>query len=149
MNRSAMSAFLAGALFGFGLVISRMFDPRVVLAFLDLFGNFDPSLLFVMAGAVAVTVVAFRVVLKQPKPMLDTEFRVPAKRSIDRPLVLGSAIFGLGWGLAGYCPGPALVALAGGAKEALLFVPAMLIGGWLQRRFATPGATRPAAAENP
>jgi uncharacterized membrane protein YedE/YeeE len=149
VNRTVVSAFVAGALFGLGLVISRMFDPRVVLAFLDIFGNFDPSLLFVMAGAVAVTVVAFRLVLRRSRPLLDTQFHVPARRSIDRALVLGAAIFGLGWGIAGYCPGPALVGLAGGARDALLFVPAMLLGGWLQRRLSTLSATRRAAAENP
>jgi uncharacterized membrane protein YedE/YeeE len=134
MSRSALAAFAAGALFGLGLVVSRMADPRVVLAFLDVAGDFDPSLLFVMAGAVAVTAVAFRLVLKRRKPVLAESFTLPTRREIDTPLVLGAVIFGIGWGLAGYCPGPALVALAGGARDALVFVPAMVLGGWLQRR---------------
>jgi uncharacterized membrane protein YedE/YeeE len=134
MSRSALAAFVAGALFGLGLVVSRMADPRVVLAFLDVAGDFDPSLLFVMAGAVAVTAVAFRLVLRRPKPVLAESFTLPTRHEIDTPLVRGAVLFGIGWGLAGYCPGPALVALAGGARDALVFVPAMVLGGWLQRR---------------
>ena len=134
MSRSALSAFVAGILFGLGLVVSRMADPRVVLAFLDVTGEFDPSLLLVMAGAVAVTAIAFRLVLRRRTPVFDAAFRLPTRREIDAPLVIGAVLFGIGWGLAGYCPGPALVALAGGARDALVFVPAMLLGGWLQRR---------------
>lgn len=134
-------ALVAGLLFGLGLVVSRMSDPRVVLGFLDVAGAFDPTLLFVLAGAVSVTAIAFRLVLRHPRPLLDDRFHLPVARAIDRKLVLGAAMFGIGWGLAGYCPGPALVALGGGLREALYFVPAMLAGGigyrwWAARRAA-------------
>jgi uncharacterized membrane protein YedE/YeeE len=135
------SAFVAGGVFGLGLALSQMTDPRVVLAFLDVTGAFDPTLLFVMAAAVAVTVSAFPLVLQRGRPLLADEFRLPASKAVDAPLLTGAALFGIGWGLAGYCPGPALVALAGGAPEAWWFVPAMLLGGWIQgriRRDATP-----------
>lgn len=136
-----MAALSAGLLFGLGLVLSRMNDPRVVLGFLDVSGAFDPTLLFVLAGAVSVTTMAFRWVLRRPRPVLDDRFHLPAARAIDPQLVLGAALFGIGWGLAGYCPGPALVALGGGLHEALYFVPAMLAGGigyrwWAGRRAA-------------
>jgi uncharacterized protein len=123
----------AGALFGVGLAISGMCDPRVVLGFLDVLGNFNPALLFVLGGAVGVTVVAFRFVLRQEKPLFGSTFAVLTGQVIDRPLLLGSAIFGIGWGLAGYCPGPALVGLATGRVEAFYFVPTMLVGGLLQK----------------
>ena len=132
MSVSAAAAFVAGALFGVGLVVSQMADPRVVLGFLDVTGAFNPALMFVLGGAVAVTAVTFRVVLRRQKPLLESEFRVPAHQSIDAPLVAGAALFGLGWGLAGYCPGPVLVNLAAGTHEAWWFVPAMVAGAWLQ-----------------
>jgi uncharacterized membrane protein YedE/YeeE len=131
MRNSLAAAFLAGALFGVGLVVSRMADPRVVLAFLDVTGEFNPALLLVMGGAVAVTAVTFRLVLKRGKPLLESEFRVPTSRAIDARLVAGAALFGLGWGLAGYCPGPVLVNFAAGVHEAWWFVPAMIAGAWL------------------
>lgn len=131
-----ISALVAGALFGVGLVISRMSDPRVVLGFLDITGDFNPALLFVLGGAVGVTMLLFRFVLKHPKPLLDSNFHLPSNRSIDARLLIGAGIFGVGWGLAGYCPGPALVSLAGGISEALYFVPAMIVGGMLYRVLA-------------
>lgn len=139
MSLRLPAAWLAGLLFGLGLVLSRMSDPRVVLGFLDVAGAFDPTLLFVLAGAVGVTAIAFRQVLRRSRPVLDERFHLPTSRTIDARLVLGAAIFGIGWGLAGYCPGPALVALGGGLREALYFVPAMLVGGigyrwWIVRR---------------
>lgn len=139
MSLRLPAAWLAGLLFGLGLVLSRMSDPRVVLGFLDVAGAFDPTLLFVLAGAVGVTAIAFRQVLRRSRPVLDERFHLPTSRTIDARLVLGAAIFGIGWGLAGYCPGPALVALGGGLREALYFVPAMLVGGigyrwWIARR---------------
>ncbi len=127
-----LAALLAGALFGLGLAISRMSDPTVILGFLDLFGHFDPSLAFVLAGAVGTTLVGFRIALGRPQPLFADEFQVPASRAIDRPLVVGSAIFGIGWGLSGYCPGPALVALAGGVGTAFVIVPAMIAGSLVQ-----------------
>ena len=132
-----LAAWLAGLLFGLGLALSRMSDPRVVLGFLDVAGSFDPTLLFVLAGAVGVTTIAFRLILRRPRPVLEERFHLPSSHAIDRRLVLGAAIFGIGWGLAGYCPGPALVALGGGLREALYFVPAMLLGGFGYRAWST------------
>lgn len=132
--KRALAALLSGALFGIGLVVSRMSDPTVVLGFLDLFGaHFDPTLLVVFASAVATSLVGYRLVLGRGRPLLDAEFRLPTTQSIDPPLVLGAVIFGVGWGLAGYCPGPALVAAAGAVTTGLVFVPAMLAGALLQR----------------
>ena len=136
-------ALIAGGLFGIGLVISRMVDPRVVLGFLDIAGAFNPTLLFVLGGAVGVTLLTFRIVLKQPQPLLDLSFHLPAKHSIDARLLIGAGIFGVGWGLAGYCPGPVLVALAGGIGEALYFVPAMILGGVLYGAFTRPSTPKP------
>jgi uncharacterized membrane protein YedE/YeeE len=132
MNR-VLAALAAGALFGLGLVISHMSDPTVILGFLDLFGRFDPTLLIVFASGVITAVIGYRFVLRRQRPIFDSDFHLPTSRLIDTPLVLGSAIFGIGWGLAGYCPGPALVAVAGAVKTAFVFVPAMLAGSLLQR----------------
>jgi uncharacterized membrane protein YedE/YeeE len=135
-----LAALFAGALFGIGLVVGRMTDPNVVIGFLDVAGDFDPTLLFVMLGAVATTTVAFRFVFKRDRPVFDEAFHVPTRRLLDRNLVIGAAIFGIGWGLSGYCPGPVLVGAAGGAWTALVFVPAMLVGAWLQRLLQPPAA---------
>ena len=132
MNR-VLAALAAGALFGLGLVISHMSDPTVILGFLDLFGRFDPTLLIVFASGVITAVIGYRFVLRRQRPLFDSDFHLPTSQLIDTPLVLGSAIFGIGWGLAGYCPGPALVAVAGAVKTAFVFVPAMLAGSLLQR----------------
>lgn len=129
MMSRLLAALVAGALFGFGLVVSQMSDPRVVLGFLDLAGAWNPTLIFVLCGAVGVTVIAFRFVLRRSRPVLDDTFHLPRTQQIDRRLILGAAIFGVGWGLAGYCPGPALVTLGAGLREAWYFVPAMLVGG--------------------
>jgi uncharacterized membrane protein YedE/YeeE len=118
----------AGLIFGLGLVISGMANPAKVLNFLDVAGNWDPSLAFVMLGAIAVTATGFRFVLRRPKPLLEQSFHLPGQSSIDRPLVVGSAIFGLGWGLFGFCPGPAITSLGLAATGTLVFVPMMLIG---------------------
>ena len=131
MNRSVIAAFASGALFGLGLAISGMTDRLVVLGFLDLYGDFNPQLAFVLAGAVAVTAIAFRFVLRLPRPLIDARFRLPAETKVDLSLLLGSAIFGVGWGLIGFCPGPALVGLAGGLGDAIIFVPAMLAGSFI------------------
>jgi uncharacterized protein len=130
MSRSIIAALASGALFGLGLAISGMTDRLVVLGFLDLYGDFNPQLAFVLAGAVMVTALAFRFVLRQPRPLIAAEFRLPAETKVDRPLLIGAAIFGIGWGLIGFCPGPALVGLAGGLQDALIFVPAMLAGSF-------------------
>jgi len=138
MKWNWFAASIAGALFGIGLALSGLTDPRIVQGFLDVSGAFDPTLVFVLGGAVGVTLIAFRFVLRLPKPLFESDFRVPTARHIDRELIIGAAIFGIGWGLAGYCPGPALVGLAAGRPEALYFVPAMVVGGllsqWLAKR---------------
>ncbi len=118
----------AGLIFGLGLVISGMADPAKVLNFLDVAGHWDPSLAFVMLGAIAVTATGYRFVLRRPKPLLEDTFHLPGRSTIDRPLVIGSAIFGLGWGLFGFCPGPAITSLGLAATGTFVFVPAMLIG---------------------
>jgi uncharacterized protein len=134
--KSVLVALPCGSLFGVGLAISRMTDPTVVLGFLDIFGHFDPALAFVLCGAVGTTLVACPRVLRRRQPILAAEFNLPASRSIDSALVTGAALFGIGWGLAGYCPGPALVGAAGGIATALVFVPAMIVGSFIQRLVA-------------
>jgi uncharacterized membrane protein YedE/YeeE len=123
-----LSAFVAGLVFGIGLVVSGLVNPAKVLGFLDLAGAWDPSLAVVMAGAVAVGVIAFAVAGKRASTLLGAPMALPTARGIDPGLVLGSLAFGVGWGLAGFCPGPALVALGAGKVKALVFVAAMLIG---------------------
>lgn len=134
-----------GLLFGAGLVVSGMADPAKVLNFLDLFGTWDPSLAFVMGGAVVVTFVGYRLVLRRERPVAARRFHVPAREDIDVRVVIGPAIFGLGWGLSGFCPGPALTALTLGATGTLVFVPAMVIGMWGARQLAQ-GRTQPSPA---
>ena len=131
------SAFGAGFVFGIGLWISGMANPRKVLDFLDVTGDWDASLMFVMGGALAVTLAGFRLILKRPFPFFDKRFFIAEKKSIDFPLIAGSAIFGVGWGIAGYCPGPAVTALAALSTESVVFVGAMITGGLLHR-FAFP-----------
>ena len=128
-----LSSLGAGLLFGIGLWVSGMANPKKVLGFLDVTGDWDASLLLVMGGAVAVTLLAFRVVLKRSSPLFEKKFHIPEKKDIDLPLVAGSAIFGIGWGIAGYCPGPALTALAALSAESIVFVAAMSAGGLLHR----------------
>ena len=131
-------ALVAGLLFGAGLIVSGMANPAKVLGFLDLFGQWDPSLAFVMAGAIAVGVVAFFVARRHGHSWLGTLIQLPSATGVTMRLVLGSAVFGIGWGLAGFCPGPALVALGAGVPKAAGFVAAMLAGmatfNWLQRK---------------
>lgn len=134
-----LAALVAGLVFGVGLVLGGMTQPAVVLGFLDVFGGWNPQLLFLMAAAVAVTALGYRLVLQGRQPLLANVFQVPTARHIDRRLLVGSAIFGIGWGLAGYCPGPALASLAGGAPSLWLFVACMLLGWWLAARFARAG----------
>ena len=124
----ALASLLAGLVFGLGLIVSGMANPAKVLGFLDLAGHWDPSLAFVMAGAIAVGAIAFAVANRRAVSILGAEMRLPSARHIDRRLVLGSVLFGIGWGVAGFCPGPALVALGTGEPKALVFVAAMLVG---------------------
>lgn len=122
-------ALAAGALFGFGLSLSGMVDPARVSGFLDVAsGHWDPSLMFVLGGAVIVAVPGVLLSRRLAKPVLAEDFSLPAKTRIDRPLITGSAIFGVGWGLAGFCPGPALTALALGLMPVVIFVGAMIAG---------------------
>ncbi|MEQ1673102.1 MAG: DUF6691 family protein [Hyphomicrobium sp.] len=120
--------FIAGLIFGAGLILSGMADPAKVLNFLDFSGTWDPSLAFVMAGAIAITTSGYALVQRRAKPVLENQFQIPAKWPVDARLVLGSAMFGLGWGLGGFCPGPAITALPLAAPGTLVFVPAMGIG---------------------
>lgn len=122
------SALIVGLLFGLGLTISRMIDPAKIIAFLDVAGTWDPSLLVVMASALAAAFVGYRIVLAREKPLYEPSFQLPTKTVIDRPLIVGSALFGAGWGLAGLCPGPAISAAALGAPPIYLFLFAMLAG---------------------
>jgi uncharacterized membrane protein YedE/YeeE len=136
MRAALLTATASGALFGAGLAISGMTDRFVVLGFLDIFGQWNPTLAYVMAGAVAVTAIAFRFVLRMPKPAFDDAFRLPTKMNLDPKLLAGAAIFGIGWGLAGFCPGPVLVGAAAGLPDAWIFVPAMLAGSFVAGRGA-------------
>ena len=122
-----------GLLFGVGLVVSGMADPAKVLNFLDLFGTWDPSLAFVMGGAVVVAFAGYRLVLARGEPIVGGSFHLPTRNDIDARVIAGPAIFGIGWGLGGFCPGPALTALGLGASGTLAFVPAMIIGMWTAR----------------
>jgi uncharacterized membrane protein YedE/YeeE len=144
--------FVIGLIFGAGLLVSGMSDPAKVLNFLDLggirAGTWDPSLAFVMAGAVAVTFIGFKFVLQRPQPLFAEKFNLPGRDDIDQRIVVGPAIFGVGWGLVGFCPGPALTALGFGAPAALLFVTAMLAGmilaRWIAGRPSMSGIVTPA-----
>ena len=124
------AAFASGIIFGLGLSISEMINPARVIGFLDITGWWDPTLMFVMGGALAVTIPAFTLIMRRSQPLLDGEFVLPIKRAVDRPLILGAAIFGIGWGLGGFCPGPALAAIASGTPAVFLFVLSMIIGQW-------------------
>lgn len=123
-----LSAFASGLVFGIGLIVSGMVNPAKVLGFLDLAGAWDPSLALVMAGAVAVGTVAFALAQRRATTLFGTPMALPTARVLDRRLVFGSLVFGVGWGLAGFCPGPALVALGVGKLKAVVFVAAMLAG---------------------
>lgn len=136
MKTYSMAALASGALFGLGLAMSGMTNPERVLGFLDVFGTFDPALLFVLGGAAMTTTLLFRFVLRRGSPVLADSFQLSALKTVDRKLLGGAAVFGVGWGLAGYCPGPALAGLGAGSTEALWFVPAMVIGLLVHRTVA-------------
>ena len=125
---TVFASLLAGLVFGLGLIVSGMADPAKVLGFLDLGGAWDPSLAFVMVGAIAVSALAFVVARNRTASFLGATMKLPTSRDIDRRLVIGSVLFGIGWGVAGFCPGPGLVALGMGEVKALVFVVAMLLG---------------------
>ena len=126
--RHRLTEFLVGLLFGIGLLLSGMTDPGKVLGFLDLFGNWDPSLALVMGGAIGVGVFAFTLAKKRTVSFLGGVMRLPTSSQIDRRLIVGALLFGAGWGLAGFCPGPALVSLAAGQPKAAVFVAFMVVG---------------------
>ena len=138
--RALASALGAGFLFGIGLWVSGMANPKKVLGFLDITGDWDASLMLVMGGAIAVTVIAFRFVPKWEKPFLEKTFNLPQIKDIDFPLVAGSAIFGIGWGIAGYCPGPAITSLSTLSMESVVFVAAMIAGGLLHKFIVPEGS---------
>ena len=123
-----LSEFIVGLLFGLGLLLSGMTDPGKVIGFLDLFGQWDPSLGFVMGGAILVGFFAFAFAKKRTRSFLGGALTLPTSNTIDKRLVIGSLLFGAGWGLAGFCPGPALVSMAAGQEKALIFVAAMVFG---------------------
>jgi len=123
-------AIAAGVLFGFGLDLSRMTNPDRVLGFLDIMGTWDPTLMFVLAGALITSTVGFRLLAGGKRPWFGERFQLPTKKDIDLPLVVGSALFGIGWGVVGYCPGPGIAALTHGAADPAWFVAGMA-GGML------------------
>lgn len=141
------TALLAGLVFGVGLIVSGMANPAKVLGFLDLTGAWDPSLALVMAGAIGVSFFAFLFAKKRSRSLIGADMKLPTGRTIDRRLVVGSMLFGIGWGVAGFCPGPGLVALGMGEVKALIFVAAMLAGMAVFELFDRRRSTeQPAAA---
>lgn len=141
-TRSAVAALVAGTVFGVGLAVAQMTDPRKVLGFLDLAGAWDPSLLFVLGGAVVLSALGYRFVLRRRAPVFGARFFLPLNNAVDSPLLLGSALFGAGWGLVGYCPGPAIASVGFLNAEALWFLPAMLGGAALARWWQRQSASR-------
>jgi uncharacterized membrane protein YedE/YeeE len=144
--KKAIGAFLAGLVFAIGLGISGMTQPSKVIGFLDFAGDWDPSLAFVMVGAIGVHFVLMRVIKKRRAPIAADVFRIPTREDLSPALIGGSAMFGVGWGLGGYCPGPAIVSLASHSSNVLVFVAAMLAGIFIHR-LLTPKKTRVAASE--
>ncbi|HKL64672.1 MAG TPA: DUF6691 family protein [Roseovarius sp.] len=128
-----LSAFIVGMVFGTGIAISGMINPAKVLNFFDIAGTWDPSLIFVMGGALMTTFIGYRLVLRRDAPVIEETFQLPLARDIDARLIGGSAVFGLGWGIAGFCPGAAVPALGSGKWEVALFVAALLAGLWVAR----------------
>jgi uncharacterized membrane protein YedE/YeeE len=141
-----LASLAAGAVFGLGLAASQMIDPDKVLGFLDVAGPWDASLLLVLGAAVSFSTAGFRVLLRRPAPLLDDQFHLPNTALIDARLLSGAALFGIGWGLAGYCPGPVVASLAFANPEALWLLPAMLLGAGLQRWLDRDPLPEPAAA---
>jgi uncharacterized membrane protein YedE/YeeE len=141
-----LTALLSGILFGIGLSVCGLINPAKVLAFLDIAGEWDPSLAVTMAAAVATTAIGYRVVLKRRTPLFAENFQLPAASSIDRRLVAGAAVFGVGWGLVGFCPGPAISSLSFGSEPVFIFVAAMLVGMASARIFARTRAFNPLKA---
>jgi len=147
--REPLAGLITGFLFGLGLCLSGMTSPAVIQGFLDIAGAWNPALVFVMAGGVAVTFVGYRFLVPKSRPLWANQFSLPANTRIDLPLLAGAAIFGIGWGLAGYCPGPAVVSLASGRTSVFVFVLSMLAGMILIRwiRGMSRATMKPEAAE--
>lgn len=144
------SGLAAGLVFGAGLVLSGMTRPEKVLGFLDVFGAWDASLMFVMLGAIVVHAVSYRLIRRRSTPLFAPAFLVPSRRDFDAKLLIGAAVFGAGWGLGGYCPGPAIVALPGGGAGVATFVIAMLAGMWVTGKLeAARGRGEQQATEQP
>ena len=139
------TAFVSGLVFALGLGLSGMTQPAKVTAFLDFAGDWDPSLAFVMIGAIGVYAALYRLIRHLPSPLFSTTFALPARTDIDLRLVGGAALFGVGWGLAGFCPGPALTSLASGEPSVLLFVASMLAGMYLYKLIENSGTRRATA----
>ena len=134
-TKQLLAALAAGIVFGLGLVISQMVNPAKIVGFLDVAGKWDPTLLFVMGGALAVTIPGFRWILKRPHPLFAGRFAVPTRQDLDPRLIGGAALFGIGWGLAGFCPGPAVTALVTLGLPVLVFFVAMLAGSFAYYRW--------------
>ncbi|WP_416305897.1 DUF6691 family protein [Neptunicella sp. SCSIO 80796] len=131
-----LSALLAGILFGLGLCVAQMTNPQKVLDFLDISGNWDPSLALVMGGALVIAGLGFKLSKAKRKPLFANGFNPPKKIKIDRSLIIGAVLFGIGWGLIGLCPGPAIASLAYASQELLIFVVAMLVGMFISKRLS-------------
>jgi uncharacterized membrane protein YedE/YeeE len=131
--RDIIAGLLTGFLFGLGLCLAGMTNPAIIIGFLDVAGNWNPALVFVMAAGVTVTFLGYRLLVPKSKPLWAPRFSLPTVTAIDAPLLMGAAIFGVGWGLAGYCPGPAVVSLASGRAAVMMFVAAMAVGMILVR----------------
>ncbi len=123
-------SLISGLIFGLGLIIGGMANPQKILNFLDIFGQWDPSLIFMMGAAVITTFLGFRYVLKNERPILAGKFELPTRKIIDKSLIIGAALFGIGWGLGGFCPGPALTSISLGATGTYIFVLSMIAGMW-------------------
>jgi uncharacterized membrane protein YedE/YeeE len=137
-----LTALLIGVIFGLGIAVSGMINPAKVLNFFDLAGTWDPSLAFVMAGALAVAIPGYRLVLGRPAPAFEPGFQLPDTKMIDRRLILGSATFGIGWGIAGFCPGGALPAIGTGDPTVFLFLAALIVGMFIARALQARAPTR-------
>ena len=128
-------SLISGVLFGFGLAISNMINPAKIVGFLDITGNWDPSLAFVMGGAVFVTAVTFRIILNRPTPMFANKFELPSKVNLDGKLIFGAAIFGIGWAVSGLCPGPAISSIIFLDENLLIFISALLLGSFIGKKW--------------
>lgn len=123
-----LACLVSGIVFGLGMAISGMTNTERVQGFLDLAGAWDPTLAFVMAGGIAVTFIGYKLILKNPAPLFNDVFHLPTRTEIDKPLLIGAILFGAGWGLVGYCPGPAIAGISYGYTATLIFVPTMIVG---------------------